>query len=114
MVTDSPIFAHIASQELAELGRILGRAYVRFSHGQNSQNELDEVPEVEASCVPMKIEPNGTHTCAAHASPSAREMTANERLDHAAETGEPVRCERCDLDEVPTYERPRPVRRATR
>jgi len=94
----SPILAHLASQDLAQLARIFARAYVRFSA---SRNQLDDVGDDEASCAGMKIETNGTHACNAHATDSAREMTANERLDHAAETGEPVRCMRCDLDEQP-------------
>jgi hypothetical protein len=92
---DSPILADLASQDLAQLAQIFARAYVRFSACQNSQNELDDVGDDEASCAGMKIEPNGAHACAAHATDSAREMTANERLDHAAETGEPVRCAQC-------------------
>ena len=95
---DSPIFAPLASQDLAQLARIFARAYVRFSTAQNSQNELDDVGEDEASCAGMKIETNGTHACNAHATDSAREMTANERLDHAAETGEPVRCMQCAVE----------------
>jgi len=93
---NSPIFAHLASADLSELGRIFGRVYVRFANSTNSQNELDASGESEAECASMKRETNGATTCEAHASATAREMTANERLDHAAETGKRVRCTECE------------------
>lgn len=95
---DSPIFAHLASADLAQLGRIFGIAYVRFASSTNSRNELDASGESEAQCADMKREPNGTHACAAHATPAAREITADERVDYAAETGEPVRCATCSSE----------------
>lgn len=90
-MTASAFLTDLASADLANLGDIFATAYLRW----NSQNSVDEVGEVEAQCVGMKIEPDGRHACVAHASQAAREMTANERLDHMAETGTPPRCEKC-------------------
>jgi len=44
---------------------------------------------------PMKIEPNGEHVCATHASKAARTMTMNEVVDYLAECGCKPRCVRC-------------------
>jgi hypothetical protein len=108
----SPMLAHLASADLAEMARIFACAYLRLGRGgeaepkqSNSRNQLAKSRGFEAPCVhapngagahDMKIEPNGDYACGTHASPSAREMTANERLDYMAEVGCAPRCALCE------------------
>jgi len=46
---DSPILAHIASQEIAALAEIFAAAYLRLAQGQNCAKEVDDSAKVEAS-----------------------------------------------------------------
>ncbi len=87
----SHLFAHLASEEIVELSETFATAYLR----RNSQKSVDEVRASEASCVDMKIEPNGDHACPRHASDKARAMTSDERVDYTAEHGVRPRCARC-------------------
>lgn len=57
---DSLNIAHLASEDLEELARILARAYLRFDQAQekqnDAQNEVDDVARHEQSSAPC--EPN--------------------------------------------------------